>query len=179
MKTSRAIHPERLTSNHAASSIQLDLPPLWSSKGICYFPDLFGAVSFPICRLGHWLATSCQSGAQLNWQPGRGLGEDKGSFYAFVISQRHSMHRVPRLHSGAATRHCDLGPCNLPFSGSDMSNIGQEVCIPGNTGPAHHWSIVAVSSARQPEKLSNMCELSSCELSSSSGWHQALIFSLS
>lgn len=43
MKTSRAIHPERLTSNHATSSIQLDLPRLWSSKGICYFPDLFSA----------------------------------------------------------------------------------------------------------------------------------------
>lgn len=112
-KTSRDIHPERLTSNHATSSIQLDLPRLWSSNGICYFPDLFSA--------------ELHSG-MAGWETGRPhrvkmehnltgtlaeAWEDMGSSYAFVTSQRHSVcAQIPWFHSGAATRHCDLGLCN-------------------------------------------------------------------
>lgn len=113
MKTSRTIHPERLTSNHATSSFQLDLPRLWSSKGICYFPDLFSA--------------ELHSG-MAGWETGRPhhvkmehnltgtlaeAWEDMGSSYAFVTSQRHSVcAQIPWFHSGVATRHCDLGLCN-------------------------------------------------------------------
>lgn len=39
MKTSRAIHPGQITSNHTASSIQLDLSRLQFSRKICYLPQ--------------------------------------------------------------------------------------------------------------------------------------------
>lgn len=40
MKTSRAVHPGQITSNHAASRIQFDLSQLWSRRRrICYPPQ--------------------------------------------------------------------------------------------------------------------------------------------
>lgn len=37
MKTSRAIHPGQIASNHTAFSIQLDLSQVWASRRrICY-----------------------------------------------------------------------------------------------------------------------------------------------
>lgn len=42
MKTSGAVHPGPITSNHAPSRIQLDLSQLWSSRRrICYPPKAF------------------------------------------------------------------------------------------------------------------------------------------
>lgn len=106
MKTSRAVHPGQITSNHAASRIQFDLSQLWSRRRrICYPPpkpshciEFVESWVFLNFRLRGCLASSCHTG-EINPTPWKSPGGFVA--YLFVMKQKSSRSSLPKVQSPA------------------------------------------------------------------------------